>query len=138
MGDRAMTWSLVVFVCLAISSASAADTPAGSTVQAAGKAKTSPKSVPSKPGLPGVTPSSKISVQTKELGKLREQMLSAYCESSHAELAPCKTYAFMKKMRETKGSADKTKLLAERQAQTKNMSTVEKNTTKQAYSTMYT
>lgn len=73
-----------------------------------------------KPGFPGMTPIAKGSADAMEMGKLREAMLTWYCEPSrgHADTrpGPCITFKFMQSMRATKDPAAKKQLLTDRQA----------------------
>ena len=75
---------------------------------------------PPKPGFPGMTPIAKGSADAMEMGKLREAMLTWYCEPSrgHADTrpGPCITFKFMQSMRATKDPAAKKQLLTDRQA----------------------
>jgi len=76
-----------------------------------------------------------------QLGKLREAMMTWYCPT-HSELTPCKTFLFMKGLRETKSPEEKKKLLLDRQNKMSAMSAEEKKVmqtqAREAFRIMYT
>ena len=66
---------------------------------AACSAQALPAGSPKKPGMPGVTPSSKMA-DLSVLGKLRQEMVQWYCpEGAHADEPPCKVYSFLQKLK---------------------------------------
>ena len=66
---------------------------------AACSAQALPAGSPKKPGMPGVTPSSKMA-DLSVLGKLRQEMVQWYCpDGAHADEPPCKVYSFLQKLK---------------------------------------
>ena len=66
---------------------------------AACSAQALPAGSPKKPGMPGVTPSSKMA-DFSVLSKLRQEMVSWYCpDGAHADEPPCKVYSFLQKLK---------------------------------------
>jgi len=77
------------------------------------------------------------------LGKLRGEMLKYYCSGGqHVEVPPCKTHAFMTKMRAASSPDEKKKILTARQEEMKKLSAEDRKKTamaaREGYSAMYT
>ena len=76
------------------------------------------------------------------LGKLRSDMLKYYCSNGqHPEVPPCKTHAFMTKMKAASSPDEKKKILVVRQEEMKKLSAEDRKNTvmvaKKGYATIY-
>ena len=108
---------------------------------AACSAQALPAGSPKKPGMPGVTPSSKMA-DLSVLGKLRQEMVQWYCpDGAHADEPPCKVYSFLQKLKAEKDPEKKKAMLSARQAELKAVTPEAKaeqgKKAKAAYSSMY-